>query len=143
MHSHVQLCDPLDWGLPGFSVHGIFQVRLLEWVAISFSRGSSRPRDQTQVSRIVGRHFTILATIGSSLLVETKSIVIKSLALQFSISSSPPFLLCYKDEPKSHSEQPPEKCYTKAVVPRMEGLCSVITGHESLRLQDTVFYKQH
>ena len=52
------LCDPMDCSLPGFSVHGIFQARVLEWVAISFSRGSSRPRDRTQVSRIVGRHFT-------------------------------------------------------------------------------------
>ena len=40
------LCDPMDWGsLPGFSVHGIFQARVLEWAAISFSRGSSQPRD--------------------------------------------------------------------------------------------------
>ena len=37
------LGDPMDWGLPGFSVHGIFQARILEWVAISFSRGSSNP----------------------------------------------------------------------------------------------------
>ena len=48
--------------IPGSSVHGIFQARLLEWVAISFSRGSSQPRDQTQVSRIAGRGFTIWAT---------------------------------------------------------------------------------
>ena len=48
--------------LPGSSVHGIFQVRILEWVAISFSRRSSRPRDWTWVSRIVGRCFTIWAT---------------------------------------------------------------------------------
>ena len=46
----------MDCSLPGFSVHGIFQARVLEWVAISFSRGSSRPRDRTQVSCIVGRH---------------------------------------------------------------------------------------
>ena len=39
------LCDPVDCSLPGFSVHGIFQARILEWVTISFSRGSSRPRD--------------------------------------------------------------------------------------------------
>ena len=37
--------DPMDFSLPGSSVHGIFQARVLEWVAISFSRGSSRPRD--------------------------------------------------------------------------------------------------
>ena len=49
----LPLCDPIGCSLPGSSVHGIFQAWLLEWVAISFSRGSSRPRDQTQVSRIV------------------------------------------------------------------------------------------
>ena len=52
------LCDPIDYSLQGSSVHGIFQARVLEWVAISFSRGSSRPRDWTQVSHITGRHFT-------------------------------------------------------------------------------------
>ena len=41
-------CNPMDCGLPGSSVHGILQVRTLEWVAIPFSRRSSRPRDQTQ-----------------------------------------------------------------------------------------------
>ena len=53
------LCDPMDCSLSGSSIHGIFQARVLEWIAISFSWGSSRPRDQTQVSRIVGRRFTI------------------------------------------------------------------------------------
>ena len=48
--SHVQLCDPLDCSLPGSSVHGILQARILEWVAISYSRGSSQPRDRTYVS---------------------------------------------------------------------------------------------
>ena len=43
----------------GSPVHGIFQARVLEWVAISFSRGSSRPRDRTWVSHIVGRRFTV------------------------------------------------------------------------------------
>ena len=56
------LCDPMDCSLPGSSIHGIFQARVLEWVAISFSRGSSWPRDWTQVSRIAGRRFTIWAT---------------------------------------------------------------------------------
>ena len=53
------LCDPMDCSLPGSSVHGIFQAIVLEWIAISFSRGSSRPRDRTQVSRIVDRRFTV------------------------------------------------------------------------------------
>ena len=51
------LCDPIDWGLPGSSIHGILQARILEWVAISFSRGSSGPRDHTQVSCIGSRSF--------------------------------------------------------------------------------------
>ena len=56
------LCDPMDYSLPGSSIHGIFQVRVLEWVAISFSRGSSQPGDWIQVSCIAGRHFTTWAT---------------------------------------------------------------------------------
>ena len=53
------LWDPMDYSLPGSSVHGIFQARVLEWVAISFCRRSSQTRDRTQVSCIVGRCFTI------------------------------------------------------------------------------------
>ena len=56
------LCNPMDCSLPCSSVHGIFQARVLEWAAISFSRGSSRPRDRTWASRIVGRRFTVWAT---------------------------------------------------------------------------------
>ena len=55
-------CDPMDCNLPGSSICGILQARILEWVAISFSRRSSQPRDQTQVSCITGRRFTIWAT---------------------------------------------------------------------------------
>ena len=49
------LCDPVDCSPPDSSVHGILQTRLLEWVTIPFSRGSSQPRDQTQVFCIAGR----------------------------------------------------------------------------------------
>ena len=49
----------MDWSLPGSSVHGIFQARVLEWVAISFSRGSSQPKDRTRVSCIAGRHYPL------------------------------------------------------------------------------------
>ena len=45
------LRDSMDWSLPGFSVHGILQARLLEWGAISFSRGSFQPRDRNTASR--------------------------------------------------------------------------------------------
>ena len=56
------LCDPMDCSPPGSSLQGIFQARILEWVAISFSRGASWSRDWTRVSGIVGRRFTIWAT---------------------------------------------------------------------------------
>ena len=56
------LCNSMNCSLPGSSAHGIFQERLLEWAAISFSRGSSQPRDRTQVFSIADRHFTIWAT---------------------------------------------------------------------------------
>ena len=56
------LCNPMDCSLPGSSVHGIFQAIVLEWIAISFSRGSSQPRDRIRVSHIVDRHFTVWAT---------------------------------------------------------------------------------
>ena len=56
------LCNPIDCSLPGSSMHGIFQARILEWLAVSFSRGSSQPRDWTWVSYTAGRLFTIWAT---------------------------------------------------------------------------------
>ena len=54
------LCDPMNCSPPGSSVHWILQARILEWVAIPFTRGSSWPRDQTWVSHITGRFFTVL-----------------------------------------------------------------------------------
>ena len=60
--SHPTLCDPMDCSLPGSSVLGILQARILEWVTISFSRGSSLHRDRTQVSRIGSTHFNLWAT---------------------------------------------------------------------------------
>ena len=60
IHSrHSCLEKPMDCSLSGSSVHGIFQARVLEWIAISFSRGSSQPRNQMRVSHIAGRHFTV------------------------------------------------------------------------------------
>ena len=67
VHAHTQSCptlwNPLDCSLPGSSVHGIFQARILEWIAISSSRGSSGPRDRTCVpciSCIAGGFFFFL-----------------------------------------------------------------------------------
>ena len=55
-------CDPMDHSPPGFSVHGILQARILEWVAMPFSRGSSQPKDRTQVSCIAGGIFIVWVT---------------------------------------------------------------------------------
>ena len=59
------LCDPMDSSLPGSAFRGIFQARILEWAAISFSRGSSQTRDRTWVSCIADRRFTVLYCIAS------------------------------------------------------------------------------
>ena len=63
-------CNPVDCSLPGFSVHGILRARILEWVTISFSRGSSQPRDWTWVSCIGGRRFNLWATREASAYLE-------------------------------------------------------------------------
>ena len=60
------LCDPMDCSPPSSSIHGILQARILEWIAISFSKGSSQPRDRTHVSRIVDRHFTVWANVADT-----------------------------------------------------------------------------
>ena len=69
------LCDPMDCSLPGSSLHGILQARVLIWVSISFSRESSQPKDQTWVSCIPGKCFNLWAT---------------RVAYSFSRESSPP-----------------------------------------------------
>ena len=61
--------DPLDYSLPGSSVHGVFQARILEWVAISFSKGSSWPRDLTQNSCHYRRGILYLVSHGGSLII--------------------------------------------------------------------------
>ena len=65
--SCLTLCYPMDCSLPDSSFHGILQARILEWVAVACSRGSSQPRDWTQVSLIAGEFFTIWATRNNSL----------------------------------------------------------------------------
>ena len=62
LQSHTILCNPMDCRPPGSSVHGVLQARILEWVAIPFSRGSSWPRNRTQLSCIAGRCFTVWVT---------------------------------------------------------------------------------
>ena len=67
--SCLTLCDPMDCSPPGSSVHGILQTRIPEWAAIPFSRGTSRPRDGTTVSRIADKFFS-LSHQGSLLCIE-------------------------------------------------------------------------
>ena len=89
--SRVRLfATPMDCSLPGSSVHGIFQARILEWVALSFYRRSSRPRDWTRVSRIVGRRFPVWAT-------KEKDCLTSFLFLQW------PFLLICCSVAKAHA----------------------------------------
>ena len=62
--SPIRLCNPMDCSPPGSSVHGIFQSRILAWIAISSSRGSSQPRDQTRLSCISSIGRQILYQLG-------------------------------------------------------------------------------
>ena len=69
------LCDPMDCSPPGSSVHRILQARILKWVAIPFSQGSSQPKDQTRVSCIAGRFFIVWVT--------KEALISNSLSLNF------------------------------------------------------------
>ena len=77
------LCDPMDCSLPGSPVHGISKARILEWVAISSSRGSSRARDRNCISCIAGRFFTT-ASLG-------KPIIPMAIAISYTCNFFPPF----------------------------------------------------
>ena len=81
--SRVRLCDSMDCSPPGSSVHGIFQARVLEWVAISFSRGSSWTKDQTQIPCILGRRFYHLSLQGSPVCIGTAPIYISIHSVQW------------------------------------------------------------
>ena len=86
------LCDPMDCSLPGSSVHGIFQARVLEWIVISFSRISSRPRDWTWVSCTAGRHFIIWTTREALLLLSSFSRVQLCATPETAAHQAPPSL---------------------------------------------------
>ena len=73
----LTLCNPIDCSPPVYSVHGILQARILEWVAIPFSMGTSQPRDETLVSCIAGRLFTIWATRDAHFNLKTEEKIIK------------------------------------------------------------------
>ena len=81
------LCDPMDGSLIGSKIHGVFQARILEWAAISFSRGSFHPRDRTWVFCIADRHFTVWAT-RVILLIEEKLITKKVKKLSYVSTTS-------------------------------------------------------
>ena len=72
------LCDPLDYSLSGSCAHRILQARILEWVAVPFSRRCSQPRYQTQVSHIAGGFFTIWATSEDQLIYKADSQIQKT-----------------------------------------------------------------
>ena len=77
------LCGPVDCSLPGSSAHGIFQARILEWVAISYSGGSFGPKGQTQVFCVscIGKRILYHWVTGEALLITTTRIMNKSLPL--------------------------------------------------------------
>ena len=87
-------CDPVDSNPPRFSVHGIFQARILEWVAISSSRESSWPKDRTCVSCIAGRFF-IAEPSGKPSLENSESQMFELMRLLFDFWATYSFLYLY------------------------------------------------
>ena len=105
------LCNPVDCSPPDFSVHGILQARILEWVAVSFSRGSSQPRDRTQVSCIAGRRFNLWAARRENYFPQTNNklhqllnslpfLTVYSISIFYEIFTSP--WVCFQDAPGLH-----------------------------------------
>ena len=90
------LCNPMDCSLSGSSVRGIFQAIVPEWIAISFSSGSSQPRDRTWVSHIVDRRFTVWATREVTLCIGA---VIHSLLFEGTTSVRPPHSILHVFKP--------------------------------------------
>ena len=82
--SCLTLCNPMDYSQPGSSVHGILQARILQWIAMPSSRGSSQPRNQTRVSCAAGRFF-IVSAIRKAQRVKGKQLII--LCFAFSCES--------------------------------------------------------
>ena len=81
-NSRPTLCDPMDCSTPGSSVHRITQARILEWVAISFSRGSSWRGTGSTFPALAGQFFTT-APLGKPLISYTPTVVVQSLSLFF------------------------------------------------------------
>ena len=88
-HLCPSLCDHMDCSSPGSSVHGILQARILEWGAIPFSRGPSWPRDQTQVSCIASRFFTVSATRETCLFILLRLIFCYAIFINHKLNHAP------------------------------------------------------
>ena len=121
--SCLTLCNPM-----GYTVHGIPQARILEWVAIPFSKGSSQPRDWTQVSHIAGSFFTSWATREAQciwLAMFNVSITIITIPLVWEMSSGKQWHEIEFLYRISHSNRTSEKL-VRAEVKEMAGLHSII-----------------
>ena len=81
VQSHPTLCDPMD-----YTVHGILQARILEWIAVPFSRGSSQLRDRTQFSRTVGGFLTSYYSSTNSIMSLASSFLLSLPATHYTAS---------------------------------------------------------
>ena len=131
----LTLCKLMDWGPRGSSVHGIFQARILEWVPIPFSRGSSQPRDGTCVSYIADRFFTISATgeaqlTGASLLVTFGQRNVYSKILCFLLNFMSP--LCIQDA-RSLSDTWPVNTLSHSVSCPFTLLCIYVFNFDEIK----------
>ena len=115
LQSCLTLCDPMDCSLPGSSVHGISQARILEWVAMPSSRGSSRPRDPSRISYVscIGsRFFTISAAREAPVFSQSgaSNPRLKTMLLPIACITCCTPLLALLPEPAPHHPSPWKNC---------------------------------
>ena len=133
------LCDPINCSLPGSSVHGIFQARILEWVAIPLPKRSSQHRDWTQVSCITSRFFTVWATREAPFHVIFPNIFLKSPSQlmgqtwpRLSVSSAPPTGI--RQSSSWRCRMPRRSSALESSLPTGPLLCYPYNGSQSLVL---------
>ena len=106
-------CDPVDCSPSGSSVHGNLQARILEWIAMPSSRGSSRPRDRTRVSCTAGRFFTTASRVKP-----TRAVSLKTKdSVTLSHPESQAALTSYPERPPPCNPEPPFGCQSVTGVP--------------------------
>ena len=123
-----RLCNHMDCSPPGSSVHGILQARILEWVTISFCRGSSQRRDHTWISCLAGGFFTVWATRAALLIRSSRA---GFLTLQNLMPDDLRWSWCNNKRNKVHNKCNALESSQKHATPPPTPVCGKIVSHET------------